>query len=72
MPDSPVGSHLTRRESELLRLLVEGVTTTSVLAAAMCVSENTIKFHTRHAYKRLGVHDRTQAAVWAIRHGIAS
>jgi DNA-binding NarL/FixJ family response regulator len=57
---------LTQRESEVLRLLALGQTNKEI-AQALHISYETIKEHVQHILRKLGVSDRTQAAVWAVR-----
>ena len=52
---------LTDREEAVLRLLAEGRTNAQI-AAAVCLSENTVKFHLRNLFAKLGVSNRTEAA----------
>jgi DNA-binding NarL/FixJ family response regulator len=61
---------LTRREREVLNLLVQGLTNKEI-ASVLGVTPATVKTHVEHLIKKLGVSDRTQAAVWAVRSGIA-
>lgn len=51
---------ITSREREVLNLLANGAPTKEI-AAALIVSENTVNFHLRHLYQKLGVKSRTQA-----------
>jgi DNA-binding NarL/FixJ family response regulator len=51
---------LTEREEDVLRLLAEGRTNAQI-AAAVFLSENTVKFHLRNLFTKLGVTNRTQA-----------
>lgn len=55
---------LTRREREVLRLLVEGATNRAI-AEALSVSIETVKSHVHHIMQKMHVKDRTQAAVIA-------
>ncbi len=57
---------LTRREREVLNLLVEG-STNRMIARKLSVSVETIKSHVRHIMQKMHVQDRTQAAVTATR-----
>jgi DNA-binding NarL/FixJ family response regulator len=57
---------LTKRESEVLRELARGLTNEQI-AATMHISYETIKEHVQHILRKIGVTDRTQAAVWAVR-----
>ncbi len=52
---------LTEREEAVLALLAEGKSN-SQIGAALSLSENTIKFHLRNLYNKLGVTNRTEAA----------
>ena len=60
---------LTERETEVLRLLVEGLPN-KLIARRLGISEKTVKAHLTNIFQRLDVTDRTQAALWAQRHGI--
>lgn len=60
---------LSEREMEVLRLIVEGLTNQGI-ADRLCLSVETIKTHVRHVMEKLGVSDRTQAAVKAIQVGL--
>ncbi len=60
---------LTPRESEVLRQLVSGLTNKEI-AQALHISYETVKEHIQHILRKVGVSDRTQAAVWAVRKGL--
>jgi DNA-binding NarL/FixJ family response regulator len=60
---------LTQRESEVLRQLAFGLTNKEI-ALALHISYETVKEHVQHILRKLGVTDRTQAAVWAVRKGL--
>jgi DNA-binding NarL/FixJ family response regulator len=60
---------LTPREIEVLRLLSQGQTNPQI-AKNLVVSRGTVKIHVQHIISKLGVSDRTQAAVRAIEAGI--
>jgi DNA-binding NarL/FixJ family response regulator len=60
---------LTNREREVLALLVKGRSNKEI-AAALGISEETTKSHLKGLFAKLGVRDRTDAAIQAIRHGI--
>jgi len=62
---------LTRREREILGLVVQGLTNKQI-AELLCISQATVKTHVENIIEKLGVSDRTQAAVWAVRAGMAS
>ncbi len=57
---------LTKRESEVLKQLAFGLTNKEI-AQALGISYETVKEHVQHILRKIGVTDRTQAAVWAVR-----
>lgn len=61
---------LTDRETEVLRLIVGGLANAEI-AERLFVTEGTVKFHITRIFSKLGVEDRTQAAILAIKRGIA-
>ncbi len=60
---------LTNRERDVLRLLARG-RENSAIAAELVISRATVKTHVAHLLKKLGLDNRVQAAVFAVRHGI--
>jgi DNA-binding CsgD family transcriptional regulator len=62
---------LTRREAEVLGLIARGLSNQEI-ANATYLSINSVKFHIRTAYRKLGVTRRSQAVGWGLRHGFAS
>lgn len=58
---------LTRRELEVLKLLAEGLFNKEI-AYKLSISEKTVKNHVSSIFKKIGVSDRTQAAVYAIKN----
>lgn len=66
---SDVEVPLTKRESEVLRQLALGLTNKEI-AQALSISYETVKEHVQHILRKVGVSDRTQAAVWAVRKGL--
>ena len=60
---------LTQREGEVLRQLALGLTNKEI-AQALNISYETVKEHVQHILRKVGVSDRTQAAVWAVRKGL--
>jgi len=60
---------LTRREIEVLKLLAEGLFNKEI-AYKLSISEKTVKNHVSSIFKKIGVSDRTQAAVYAIKNNI--
>lgn len=61
---------LTKREAEVLKQLALGLSNKEI-AQALEISYETVKEHVQHILRKLGVADRTQAAVWAVRKGLA-
>jgi DNA-binding NarL/FixJ family response regulator len=61
---------LTKRESEVLKQIALGLSNKEI-AQALEISYETVKEHVQHILRKLGVADRTQAAVWAVRKGLA-
>ena len=66
--EMPVES-LSEREQEVLRLMATGMTNAAI-AETLNVSLATVKTHVQHILQKLHVSDRTQAALWAVRHGL--
>ena len=66
-PDPLAG--LSSREREVLDLLVEGLPN-KLIARRLEISEKTVKSHLTRILRELDVTDRTQAALWAERHGL--
>jgi NarL family two-component system response regulator LiaR len=65
-PASPGLAELTARERDVLRLIVEGLANKEI-ATRLRIGEKTVKTHVSRVLGKLGVVDRTQAAVLAIR-----
>jgi DNA-binding NarL/FixJ family response regulator len=61
---------LTDREREVLQLVAAGLPNKHI-AARLQISEKTVKSHLTSIFQRIDVTDRTQAALWAHRHGYA-
>jgi DNA-binding NarL/FixJ family response regulator len=66
-PD-PLGG-FSPREREVLDLLVEGLPN-KLIARRLEITEKTVKAHLTSIFREIGVTDRTQAALWAERHGL--
>ena len=60
---------LTHQELRVLKLIALGLNNDAI-AETLVISRNTIKTHIRHIFEKLGVSDRTQAAIWAVRNGL--
>ena len=60
---------LTKRESEVLKQLALGLSNKEI-AQALSIGYETVKEHVQHILRKVGVSDRTQAAVWAVRKGL--
>ena len=60
---------LTQRESEVLGLMVRGLSN-RVIAQRLYIGEETVKSHTQSIYRKLEVSDRAQAIATALREGI--
>ena len=68
-PPEPLLEPLTPRELEILRLLAQGLTNRQI-SEELVVSAATVKVHIEHIIAKLGVSDRTQAAVRASQAGL--
>lgn len=76
--DSAISTHdpehalpdLTDQETRIIKMVAAGLNNDAI-TDALSVTRNTVKTHMRHIYSKLGVSDRTQAAIWAIRNGLA-
>lgn len=77
--DNPGGSRmpshmrqmgLSAREMEILRLLVDGNSNKGI-ARRLDIAEATVKVHVKAVLRKIQVTNRTQAAVWALNHGVA-
>jgi DNA-binding NarL/FixJ family response regulator len=64
-----VPASLSDRELEVLRLVAEGKGNTEI-AAALVISPKTVKNHLSHILAKLGLRNRVQAAVYAVRAGL--
>lgn len=67
---SAAGTGLTSRELEVVRWLAKGWDDRRI-AQELHISEHTVRFHLRNIRDKIGVQTRTEAAVWAIRRGLA-
>lgn len=60
---------LTKRELEVLTQVANGMINKEI-ANSLCISERTVKNHISNIFKKIGVSDRTQAAVFAIKNDV--
>jgi DNA-binding NarL/FixJ family response regulator len=69
-PEQAPHASLTEREIGILRLIAEGRSNKEI-AAALYLTEGTVKGYVSTIFDKLGVQDRTQAALYAVKHGLA-
>ncbi|MBW4503367.1 MAG: response regulator transcription factor [Scytonema hyalinum WJT4-NPBG1] len=62
---------LSERELEVLRLMAQGMSNLDI-STALSIGESTVKSHVNRILSKLGVNDRTQAVIVAVRRGIVS
>jgi NarL family two-component system response regulator LiaR len=70
-PSKTAATDLTEREREVLCLIARGMNNHEI-AENMVISEKTVKTHVSNILGKLGVEDRTQAAIWALKHGFGA
>jgi DNA-binding NarL/FixJ family response regulator len=70
-PKTLITDKLTEREIEVLHLIAKGLSNSDI-AERLFLSEGTVRNHVSAILAKLGVSDRTQAAVIAIQHGLSS
>ena len=68
---APSGFHLSERDLELLKLLATGLSNADI-SQQLFLSEGTVRNYTSELFKKLGVSDRTQAVVTALRYGLVN
>ncbi len=66
--ESTLVEALSERETEILHLLGQGLTNKGI-AQTLMVSVRTVEAHLRNLYDKLGIHSRTEAALWAVKQG---
>jgi DNA-binding NarL/FixJ family response regulator len=71
LPASDPAEPLTDRERQVLALVAEGASNQEI-GGALFISERTARTHVSNIIMKIGVRSRTQAALWAIREGLAS
>jgi DNA-binding NarL/FixJ family response regulator len=62
--------HLTKREKDVLKEIAKGKSNKEI-GVALHITEKTVKTHVSNILSKLGVQDRTQAALYAVQHGIS-
>jgi DNA-binding NarL/FixJ family response regulator len=67
-PEDSTFSPLTNREMEILELIIEGLSNKEI-AMRLSISQQTVKNHVTSILSKLNLSDRTQAAIYALRHG---
>ena len=67
-PDDDIFSPLTAREMDVLELIIEGLSNKGI-AYRLGISKQTVKNHVTSILAKLGLSDRTQAAIYALRRG---
>lgn len=67
--DKPLDETLSARETEILRCLIIGLPN-KLIARRLDLSEATVKVHVKGILRKLGVRNRTQAAIYALNHGM--
>ncbi|MBN2841365.1 MAG: response regulator transcription factor [Coriobacteriia bacterium] len=70
-PDEELRSRFSERELEVLQLMAEGMGNKQI-AHALWISEATVKTHVSHILRKMGIADRTQAALLAVRSGLVT
>jgi DNA-binding NarL/FixJ family response regulator len=65
---APAEKQLTSREAEIVRYVATGLRNAEV-AEKLSISENTVKTHLNNIFHKLGLRDRVEVALYAIRHG---
>ena len=65
------GPQLTEREGEVIRLVAQGKSNREI-AETLVISEKTAKAHISNILGKLGLEDRTQMAIYAIKNGLVN
>lgn len=68
-PSAGTRDVLSPRETEVLEQIVQGATNKEI-AVALSIAEDTVKIHLRNILEKLHLHNRIQAAVYAVRQGL--
>jgi DNA-binding NarL/FixJ family response regulator len=69
-PQGEIDYHLTDREKELLKLMIEGIDY-RMIAEKLYISYETVRTHVKHIFKKLHVASRSEAVMKAVRHGLS-
>ena len=67
--EAEIAPRLTERELEVIKVLARGKSNKEI-AWSLGISEKTVRNHASNIYKKLHIFDRTQAVIYAIRHGL--
>jgi len=67
-PEKEKSASLTHREKEILELIASGFSN-KLIARKLEISDGTVKAHVKNMLRKLNVHSRLEAAVWALNHG---
>jgi DNA-binding NarL/FixJ family response regulator len=67
----PIDFPLTVREQDVLKLIAKGLTNQSI-ADSLHIDESTVRIHVSHILQKLNLDNRTQAALYALRHDLVS
>ncbi len=68
-PVTANGASLSRRETDVLRRLVHGHTN-KMIARELGITDATVKVHLKSSLRKIDAINRTQAAIWALKHGL--
>ena len=67
--DKNITNILTKRETEILKLIIEGLSNQQI-AKRLSISIHTVKAHIESIYRKFGVHNKVQAAIYAVTHNL--
>ena len=70
-PETGSIKELSEREIEILRQVATGATSKEI-GQQLYITQNTVKVHLRKIFTKIGVTTRTEAALWAVRHGLVT
>lgn len=68
--EGPLPGRLSHREMQILCCLLAG-NSNKIIARRLSITESTVKMHFKNLMRKIDAQNRTQAAVWAVQHGIA-